>query len=102
MNIFQKIGAAIARPSDLFDDIAGEGLKPAFGYLAFVQLILLILIIPVILMCVILVKLLPFIPFEFAVGPLGIFAIKITLASVGIYLANLIFSFIGAAILHVW
>ena len=102
MNIFQRIGAGITKPSELFDEVAGEGIGPAFAYLAVVQWILFIFAIPTVLVMVILVKLLPFVPFEFAVGPLGIFTVKLAVASIGAYLFILLFSFLGAGVFHLW
>lgn len=102
MNVFQKIGASIARPSSFYDEVNGEGLGPAFGYLALVQLIFFVLIVPTIILIVTLVKILPFFPYEFAVGPMPQFVLNLLLGSLGAYILGLLFSFIIAAIVHVW
>ncbi|MBS3176973.1 YIP1 family protein [Candidatus Woesearchaeota archaeon] len=104
MNIFQKIGTIITRPGEFFDDTIGEGIGPAFGFYAFIWLIFLIFVIPVVLVLAFFVgsSIAAILGVEAGVMLGGATLLFAALMGIGMYLSALIFSFVWAAILHLW
>jgi len=100
MGVFRKIGAVISRPSEFFEDAISENIAPAFSYAALIYAIYFILLTPVLLVGAIFIETPAFL-IDMGLSTAEIALLLVLILILG-YLVKLIFTFILAALFHMW